>query len=218
VKHFNVKHTFAGLACAAMMVASLAACGGSDAKGALPTYTGPRTPSTTATSAPSTTAPSATATGPVALVAHSAYTYGGLKVIVNLPADIPSASTPRVRVFSEFLQSMGRTVARNKLDPALADLAPSDVVKYVKTATAGESLQGIGSLTITISSARTVSQGPTMITGCFDQSKLVQVRRDGSHYIDAGARKHPSLKMAAEVNPARASGAVSRFTFAAGPC
>jgi hypothetical protein len=95
-----VKHTLAGLTCATMMAASLAACGGSGARAALPSCTGPPTTSTTATSAPTTTASSATATGPVAQVAHSTYTYGGLKVILNLPADILRTAAPRMRLFS----------------------------------------------------------------------------------------------------------------------
>lgn len=101
-----MKHTTAALSCAAMLVLSLAGCSGSDDKATLPAYTGGSSPSATTTSPPTTTAPTATATGPIALVPHATYTYGALKVVVDQPANIPKASRPSMRLFSEFLQEI----------------------------------------------------------------------------------------------------------------
>jgi hypothetical protein len=101
VDETGVKHTIGAVACATALVASLAACGGGDNTAALPSHTAGSSPSTTATSPPATTPP--TAAGAVALPASSTYMYGALEVIVNLPTDVPSASRPSMRVFSEFL-------------------------------------------------------------------------------------------------------------------
>lgn len=212
-----MKHSIAALACAAALVVSLSACGGADKKAALPSTTA--TPSTTAASQPTTTPPtaSATASGPVALVPHSTYTYGGLKLVVNLPAEIPSESRPSMRVFSEFLQADGRTTARSKLDPALTGLAAANVVKDTQASITAESVQGIGSVTYTVSKVQTVTHGPTLITGCLDQSKLVHVRKDGSHFV-AQAKKYPTLKMTANIKPGQGGPEVTLFAFADGPC
>ena len=213
-----MKHTFAGLTCAAMMVASLAACSGSDDKSTLPTYTGSSRPSATTTSPPATTAPTPARSGPVPLVPHATYMYGALKVVVDQPANIPKASRPSMRLFSEFLQARGRTTARNKLDPSMVDLASADVVKYVRDTTDGQAVQGIGSVTFTISKLQSAGSDYTLVTGCLDQSKLVQVRKDGSRYVDPNTKKYPRLKMKADINRSTRGLRVTMFTFVAGTC
>jgi hypothetical protein len=187
----------------------------------LPSSTGGWSPATTATSAtsPTTTPASATTTesGPVALAASSTYKYGGLNVVVNLPTDIPSASRPAMRLFSEFLQGVGRTMARNKLDPSLKDQASSAVVKDVQTAIVVESIQGSGSVIFTIDKVQSAANRITLVSGCADQSKLVQIRKDGSHFV-AGAKDYPTLKMTANINRGTTGLRVTLFTFAAGSC
>lgn len=218
VEEIGVKHAMAAAACATALVASLAACGGGD------TATPPgRTGSASANSLPPTTptpttaTATATATGPVALAARSTYTYGDLLVVVNLPADIPSASRSSLRLFSSFLQARGRTTAQNRLDPSLSGLASAEVVKYLRTTSVPESVQGIGSVIYTISKVERGSSGNALILGCLDQSKLVQVRKDGSRFV-AGAKKYPILKMTANISPGRKGPEVTLFTFAVGTC
>jgi len=213
----TLKHSTATLSCTAMLVLSVAGCGGSDAKATLPAYTGGSSPSAT-TSAPTTTAPAPTATGPVALVEHATYNYDGLKVTINLPANIPKASRPSMRLFSEFLQSDAKSTARNKLDPAMADLASAEVVKSVKDTNGGPSVQGIGSVVYTISKVQSAGTDYSLVTGCLDQSKLVQVRKDGSRYVDSNTRKYPRLKLKADINRSTRGLRVTTFNFVAGTC
>jgi hypothetical protein len=212
------------LTCAAALVASLAACGGGGDKSAQPnppssSKAASGLPTPTATSGPatipSTTPP--TTTGPAALPAHSTYNYRGLTFVVNVPADISSASLPRMRVFSDFLQGLGRTTAQNKLDPSLSKLASPAIVKYIQTFVEPGSVQGVGSMTITVSKVETLAPGPTQVTGCL-ASKLVQVRKDGSRFVDLTTRKYPTLKMTASISPQDAVLPVDQFAFAAGTC
>jgi hypothetical protein len=213
-----LKHTIAALSCTAALVASLTACGSEDDKPTLPSNTSGSTPSTTTTSRPvPTPATATTGSGPVALDTHSTYTYGGLKVVVNLPADIPSASRPSMRLFSEFLQADGRTTARSKLDPSLSGLASADVVKDTKASITAGSVQGIGSVIYTVSKVQTAGR-TTLVAGCLDQSKIVHLRKDGSHFVDANARKYPRIKMTANINRALTGPEVTLFTFADGTC
>jgi hypothetical protein len=214
-----VKHAISSVACAAALVASLAACGSGDDKSTLPKHTGGSSPSTTTASRPATTAPTATESAPNSLAAHSTNTYGGLKVIVNLPTDIPGKSRPSLRLFSDFLQGVGRTTARNKLDPSLKDLASADVVKERKAKTDGKPDRGIGLVTYTISKIQTSASGFTMITGCLDQSKIVHLHKDGTKFVDPNARKFPTLKMASNINRGTTGLKVTAFTFdAESPC
>jgi len=152
----------------------------------VPVYTGGSSASATTTSRPATSAPTATESAPGPLVAHLTHTYGGLKDVVNLPSGIPRRSRPTLRFFSDFLHTDGRTTARNKLDPSLSDLASADVVKYLKTTTVPASVQGVGSVTYTISKVQTSASGFALITGCLDQSKLAHVRKGGSHFVADG--------------------------------
>ena len=123
-------HVLATSACAALLLGSVTACGTGEGKSTLPACTGGSTPSATTTQ-PATTAPAASPSGPVPLVPHATFTYGGLKVVVDQPASLPKASRSSMMAFSELLQGMGRTTARNRLDPALKGIASTDVVKYV---------------------------------------------------------------------------------------
>jgi hypothetical protein len=49
-------------------------------------------------------------------------------------------------------------------------------------------------------------------------SQIIQVRKDGSHYVDGPILKHPTLKMTAQVSPGLRGLRVTAYTFAAGPC
>ena len=212
-----MKHSTAILPCAAMLVLSLAGCGGSDAKATLPSYTGGSSPSAT-TSAPTTIAPTPTATGPAPLVEHATYNYDGLKVTVNLPANIPKASRTSMLVASEFVQGFGRTFAQNKLDPSVKNRASAEVVKYVQTVVVPGAVQGIGSLDFTISEVHTAAGVSTTATICVDQSKVVQVRKDGSHFIDPSGKDYPRVKMTAAINRGMAGTRVTSVTSAQGTC
>ena len=52
-----------------------------------------------------------------------------MKVVINLPTDIPSECLASMQLFSDFLQGNGRTMAQSKLDPALA---AANVLTYLK--------------------------------------------------------------------------------------
>jgi hypothetical protein len=213
-----MKYSIAAVTCAAALVAGLTACGAGDDNSPPASQTGRPSPSTTAASQPATTLTTPAKSGPAVLVAHSTNTHGGLKLIVNLPSDIPSGSRASMRLLSDFLQADGRTTATNKLDPAISGMASADVVKYLKSTTGGESVQGVGSMTYTISTVHTVAGRTTVVTGCLDQSKLAQVRKDGSQFFDAAARDFPTLKMSAAIKHGMAGPKVNSFSFSAGPC
>lgn len=212
-----MKPTLAALTCLVSLVAGLSACSGDESKAALPRHTGASSPSATATSRPPSTA-QPTHTGPVAPVAHSTYTYGSLTVIVNLPADIPVASRPSMRVFSDFLQAFGRTTARNKVDPAMSPLASADVLTTIGRSLTPGSVEGFGSLVFTVRQVHTGTSGFTRITSCFDQTKVVQVRKGGSTFVDMGVRHYLTLKFTADVSPGLTGRKVTAFRFPVGRC
>jgi len=219
VEEIFVKDSFAVVTLGAVLAASLVACGGSSDKSTLPIYTGGSSPSATATGQPTKTAPTASKATSDPLATHSTHQYGDLKVVVNLPADIPTGARPSMRVFADFLRAVDRTNAENKLDPAVRGLAASHVVKYVGTIVAPGSVQQVGSITYTVDTVRTAgTSGYALVAGCIDQSKLIQVLKDGSRVADASAKKDPTLKMTAEINPSAKEGQVTAFTLAVGSC
>jgi len=212
-----VKHVLTTTACAALLFGSLTACGSSDSKSTLPAYTGGASPSAT-TSRPATTAPTATATGPVALVPHATYTYGGLKVVLNLPANISAEARSSTMTLSEFFQARGRSTAENKLDPSVAEVASPEVVQYVQRNVVPGSVEAIGSVTYTISKVEMTTSRAAVATGCVDQSKLAQVRKDGSRFADANTIKNHELKMTVDIFRGMTGPKVTRLTFVTGTC
>lgn len=222
MQKFTTKQTFAAAVCATALVASLSACSGEGSKAA-PVGKTSSSPLTATTSrpvanTPTTTKPKGKATAPLLPAGQATNTYGGLKVVVNLPTDISSASRPRVRLFSAFLQAVGRTTAQNKIDPSVSRLASVNVVKSVQAFAVHQSAQAIGSVTFTVSTVQTGTSGMSVINGCVNQSKVVQVRRDGSHYVTADVKKYPTRKMTAGITPGKAGPKVTVFTFAPGTC
>ena len=216
MKELTLKHTIAVLTCTAALVSSLTACG--DDTSTLPQPTGGSSPSATTTIRPTTTPPTATTTGPGVLASHSTYNYNGLTLVVNLPTDIPAASQPYMRLFSEFLQADGRTMATNKVDPAIARLASAAVVVEYNYWIVGESVQGIGSVIYTFSKVITNPPGyPISFSGCLDQSKLRQVRKNGTHFDDNSNKDH-KLNVVATIDRGKTGPTVTRFTFDNGPC
>lgn len=215
VEKTDVKHTIAAITCAGTLIASLAACGGGG-EAAQPNPSSSSKTATNRATPPAKPLTTGTKPGPAALAAHSTYTYGGLKFVVNLPADIPSASRPSLRFFVDFLQADGRTTARSKLDPTLNNLASAAVVKETQASITAQSVQGIGAVIYTVSKVQTAgTSGYAVITGCLDQSRIVHIRKDGSHFVDPDVKNDPTLKMTAEINPGPR---VTSFSFAAGPC
>lgn len=218
-----MKARFVSLLAASLTLGfALTACGrgvdGGD-QGALPTYTAGRS---TATSRPAPTPPKPSTTGPDSgsglLAPHSTHIYGGLKLVVNLPTDIPVALRPSLLLFSKFLQADGRTTAFDKLDPSLSGMASAEVVKDSKASMVVSSVAGIGSVTYTVYTIQTAGRaGNALIAGCLDQSKLAHVRKDGSHFV-AQARIYPTLKMGAVVSSREGDLKVIRFVFPTGPC
>ena len=211
-----MKYSIAAVACVAALVASLTACGAD--KSALPSRTGSPSPSTTATGAPATAEiPARLSIGTKPALENSTSTLGGLKFTVNLPADIPDASRASMRLFSDFLQAVGRTTATNKLDPAISGMASADVVKFIRSATGGESVQGVGSVNYTISTV-TDAGSTTLVTGCLDQSKLLQVRKDGSQFPGGLEARNLTLKLSVSIKHGMTGPKVNSFSFTDGPC
>jgi len=121
-------------------------------------------------------------------------------------------------VFSEFLKAIDRTNARNKLDPTLENIASTDVVNYVKTFVVPGAVEGIGSVKYKVIKVETLDSRTTRATFCLDQSKVVQLRKDGSHFVDSGATKYPRIKMKANLYLGMTGPEVTKFTFADGAC
>jgi hypothetical protein len=137
---------------------------------------------------------------------------------VDQPTDIPKAARSSMIVFSEFLKAIDRTNARNKLDPALMDVASKDVVDYVKTFVVPGAVEGIGSVRYKVIKVETLDSRTTRATFCLDQSKIVQVLKDGSHFVAPGATKYPRIKMRANLDRGMTGPEVTKFTFADGAC
>jgi hypothetical protein len=138
--------------------------------------------------------------------------------VVDLPTHISSSARPRMRLFSAFLQGVGRTTAGNRLDPSLSSLASADVLKYVQSLKKAGSVQTTGSVKYSVSKVQAGTTGIAVISGCVDQSKLVQVREDGSHYQGAEVKKSPTLKMNAEIKPSGKGPRVTAFSVTPGTC
>jgi hypothetical protein len=217
VEETDVKPAIAAVALAVALVAGLTACGGADSTSTLPTFTGGSSPSTTATTAPAMTPPTtATATGPAALAAHSTYTYGDLVVVVNLPEEIPRVSLPSLRLFSEFLQSAGKTLAGNKADPQLGRLASPQIAKYLTGGMDPKADHSAGSLTFTVTKIQPAGTHFVTISGCMDQSKAFPMDSAGKRI--AHSTQNPILAIKGEVSESGQIARVSGFAFAKGSC
>jgi hypothetical protein len=184
-------HRLGAALTAATLTVSLAACGGNDDSGGLPTVS--TAPSDTPASASATTA----APTPTAPPTSSTQKFGTLTLVLDHTPKPPANSELVLQAYDEFERSAHKTYATNVEDPALARRAGvaalQDARKVLQDQKAKKVRTG-GSITVTVKVDRT-NAAVAGLSSCYDQSKAVLVRADGTTYVGPGAKQYPRLKV-----------------------
>ncbi|WP_405055913.1 hypothetical protein OG474_24595 [Kribbella sp. NBC_01505] len=175
---------------ATALVCTVAACGGKDDKSTdLPT---PAPKPTTSSSTPSSTP---TAPTPSALPTTSTQKYGGLTVILN-HLNPPANSDDVFAAYDNFERAANKSSATNVEDPTLKKYAVGAALTTLRGALADQKAKKVvagGQVTLTTTVQVIGAIGA--LTTCFDQSKQVLVRANGTTYVGPGTKKFPRIKI-----------------------
>ncbi|MBB6566923.1 hypothetical protein HPO96_30795 [Kribbella sandramycini] len=174
---------------AVALVCSLAACGDNDAKSSnLPTLT----------AEPSTTSPPPTQSAspkPTALPTTSTQKYGGLTVILNHP-NPPANSDDVLAAYDNFERAANKSTATNVEDPTLPKYAVGAALTTIRAQLADQKAKKVvtgGQVNLTTKVQIIDRIGA--LTTCFDQSKSVLVRANGTAYVGPGTKAFPRIKV-----------------------
>jgi hypothetical protein len=185
-------HRLGAALTAATLTVSLAACGGKDDTGGLPSVS--TTPSETPTSAPATT----TAPTPTAPPTRSTQRYGTLTLVLDHTPKPPANSELVLQAYDEYERSAHKTFATNVEDPALGKRAATSALAFVRSVLQDQKTKKVhtgGPITVTVKVASS-NEAVAVLDSCYDQSKSVLVRADGTTYVGPGTKKYPRLKVA----------------------
>jgi hypothetical protein len=176
------------------LLASLVACGDKDDSGGLPSIG----TSTTASSAPTPTA-SAPSPTPTAVPTRSSQKYGTLTLVLDHSAQPPENAKVALQVLEDYERSAHRSEATNVEDPNLAKKASGQPLQRVRDILRDQKSQGVrtgGSITVTVKLVR-ASAAVAAFSGCYDQSRSLLVRANGTSYTGPLTKKYPRLKLTA---------------------
>ena len=180
----------AGLMVAGLAV-SLVGCGGKDDSGGLPSAGG-------GTSAPPTSsAPTPTMSTPTAEPTTSTQKYGPLTLVLNHAATTSDDTLLALRAYNEYERSSHKTLATNVEDPKLAQLSGEAPLRDIRNILRGQKAQAVrtgGTITVTV---KVAAARPALVgfSGCYDQSKSLLVRANGSSYVGPGTKKTPKINI-----------------------
>jgi hypothetical protein len=202
------------LALLAPLTLLLAACGGGDYTGGLPAVTDSSTsPSSTASSTnPSTT--------PAVLPVRSAQKYAALTLVLDHTAPPPAGAGPALTAYQDFERSAHRSEATNVEDPNLAKAASGQAVQFVRGIVKGQQAKAErtgGTITVKVKLARSSAE-LAAFTGCYDQSKSLLVRANGTSYVGPLAKKYPRLRLTVIVTNIVGSWQVTDYDLKADRC
>ena len=188
----NATRRLGAVLTAAALTVSLAACGGGENDSVAPPAS--TAPSGPPTSAPTTTAPSTPTEPPT----RSTQKYGALTLVLDHTSKPAADSDLVLQAYDEYERSSNKSFATNIEDPALgrrtADPALQDVRSVLQDQKTKKVRTG-GLITVTVKVGR-LRPSVAALNSCYDQSKSVLVRADGTTYVGPGAKQYPRLKVA----------------------
>lgn len=200
---------------AVVLTASLAACGDKKDPGSLPSLGD----STSATPS-STPTPSSASVTPTAVPTEATAKYRDLTLVLKRPAARDPKAEPGIRQFLKFHQLLAGILAGGPTTPELSQIADPSVVQGVsvleKPLRQAKERSG-GQLTVHITKTR-VSGSLAVIDGCFDQTKLVTIRPNGTRYVDASTKRNPTMVVRSTLSDAAGLWRVTEYVLKEGKC
>jgi hypothetical protein len=196
------------------LLLTLAACGGNDDKSSdLPTL--PPSSSNTPSTPPSSATPTPTAEPTQAITK-----YGDLTLELTRPATVDAKAEIGVARFWEVHQAFATMLSGGKTPASLSSIATGDVVKSLDAAVASQRQakeHSGGSLTVRAMVAM-ADRNVAVVDGCFDQTKLVTIRSNGTRYVDPTVKQGPVKHVRVTLSSTAGKWLVSEYSLKGSSC
>jgi hypothetical protein len=143
-----------------------------------------------------------------------------LTLVFNQPATVDAKARPALKTYRVFQQTFRGMLGTDRDDPLLASVAGPSVVQYVQKVLQNQRKDGDrlgGTLTVT-AKVQQVGQAAVLIGGCFDQSKSVVIRPNGSRYQSDVIKKQPRLEIGAIASMSAGGWRITDYRLEKNPC
>jgi hypothetical protein len=196
------------------MACSLAACGGKDGESSdLPSM-----PEST-NSVSSTPTPSTSGT-PTAVPSQTTAKYRDLTLVLNRPTAVDPKTEPAVLQFLRIHQLFAVMASGRPAPAELSKIAASAPVNFLNAVLAGDrqaKQRGSGTLTVSVTKAQ-ASASAAVVDGCFNQSKVVTIRANGSRFVDPSVKRDPMFPVRVTLSRGTGTWTISDYAFREGQC
>ncbi|WP_405055909.1 hypothetical protein OG474_24575 [Kribbella sp. NBC_01505] len=178
------------------LAVSLAACGGKDKASDLPSL-GESTPQPTST--PTSGGTSAKPT-PTAKPTKSTQKYGTLTLTLDHPGASADAEAA-LAAYDDYERATHKTAASNVEDPLVAKVSSGQALTTARGWLADQKKQGVKTSGVIAETVKVVKVNATVagLSSCYDQSKSVLVRANGTSFVGPGTKAFPRIKITAIV-------------------
>ena len=199
----------------AALACSLAACGGKDDKSSgLPSTTPEPTSSVSSTPIPSTSGT------PTSVPSQTTAKYRDLALVLNRPTAVDPKTEPAVLQFLRIHQLFAVMASGQPAPAELSKIAAPAPVKFLSAVLAGDrqaKQRGSGTLTVTLTKVQ-ASVSAAVVDGCFDQSKVVTIRANGSRFVDPSVKQDPKFPVRVTLSRGTGPWTISDYAFREGQC
>jgi hypothetical protein len=178
------------------------------------------------TPSPAPSMPSATSTPtetpsprPSVQPTHTSQKLGALTLVQNHTAP-PANAELALEAYEEYERATHNSQATNVEDPRLTKVAAAQPVQLVRDSVRDQKAKGVktgGTITITAKLVR-ASGSLAVFTGCYNQSKSLLVRANGTSYTGPLTKQYPQLNLNVVVTNVSGVWTVTEYLLKAGSC
>lgn len=171
------------------------------------------------TSQPTTSAPTPTPR-PSVQPTKTTQKYGPLTLVLDHTAPPPANAKAALQAYEGYERSAHRSQATNVEDPAPAKYGVGGALQVVRDSLRGQNADGVrtgGVISIKVKLVR-ASAAVAAFSGCYDQSKSLLVRANGTSYTGPLTMKYPQLLFKVIVTNAAGLWRVTEYDLTTGNC
>jgi hypothetical protein len=151
---------------------------------------------------------------------RSSQRYGGLTLVLDRSAQPPANAQAALQAYDDYERSAHKSMATNAEDQNLAKKTLGKPLQFIRDVVRDQKTKGVrtgGSVAVTVKVVR-ASTALAAFSGCYDQSKSVLVRANGTSYIGPGAKKYPRMQLTVIVTSFGGLWRVTEYNLKADKC
>jgi len=157
---------------------------------------------------------------PTAAATRSTQKLGALTLVLDHSAQPPATAVAALQGYDEFERSVNNLMATNVEDANLAKRGAPAAIKQFRDVARDQKAKAehAGGLITVATKVDRVNEAVALLTGCYDQSKSVLVRSNGTTYVGALTKQYPRMQLRVVVSNVASRWMVTEYDLKATKC